>query len=52
MGARTERGSARYPVEPLAIIHGAGVPDESTAATDVYASFGEPIPGPAPDVFP
>lgn len=51
VGARKERGSARYPVNPVAIAHGAGVPDESTNAQDVYASFGEPLPGPAPEVF-
>jgi uncharacterized cupin superfamily protein len=49
VGARRERGSARYPVEPLAIRHGAGVPDENTSAQETYASFGEPRPGPAPD---
>lgn len=49
MGARKEKGGARYPVEPLAIAHGAGVPDQSTTAQEVYASFGEPTPGPAPD---
>jgi uncharacterized cupin superfamily protein len=52
VGARKERASARYPVEPVAIAHGAGVPDESTSASEVYASFGEPTPGPAPDIFP
>jgi uncharacterized cupin superfamily protein len=52
VGARKERGSARYPVEPVAIAHDAGVPDESMSATEVYASFGQPTPGPAPDIFP
>jgi uncharacterized cupin superfamily protein len=51
VGTRKEKGSARYPVEPVAIAHGAGVPDESTTAQEVYASFGEPRPGPAPEVF-
>ncbi len=51
VGARKEKGSARYPVEPTAIAHGTGVPDEVTPAPDVYASFGEPTRGPAPDVF-
>jgi hypothetical protein len=50
VGARKEKGSARYPVDPLAIAHGAGVPDEVTSAQEVYGSFGEPTPGPAPDV--
>jgi uncharacterized cupin superfamily protein len=51
LGARKEKGSARYPVDPAAIAHGAGVPGQSTTAHDVYASFGEPTPGPAPDIF-
>lgn len=51
VGARKEKGSARYPVDPVAITHGAGVPDESTPAQEVYASFGEPVPGPAPKIF-
>jgi uncharacterized cupin superfamily protein len=46
-----EKGSARYPVEAVAIAHGAGVPDESATAQDLYASFGEPAPGPAPGIF-
>ena len=48
VGARKEKGSARYPVEPAAIRHGAGVPDEETSARDHYATFGTPKPGPAP----
>ena len=51
VGARKEKGSARYPVEPVAIAHGAGVPDESATAQDVYASFGTPTRGPAPEIF-
>lgn len=51
MGARKERGSARYPVERVAIAHAAGVPHEATPATEVYASFGEPTRGPAPDIL-
>lgn len=51
VGARKEKGSARYPVEPVAIAHGAGVPDEATPATEVYASFGDPSRGPAPELF-
>jgi uncharacterized cupin superfamily protein len=51
VGARKEKGSARYPVAPAAIRHGAGVPDASTSATDVYASFGESRPGPAPGLL-
>jgi uncharacterized cupin superfamily protein len=51
VGARKEKGSARYPVDPVAIAHDAGVPDDSTTASEVYASFGEPTPGPVPDLF-
>jgi hypothetical protein len=47
VGARKERGSARYPVEPAAIRHGAGV---ASADEVPYARFGEPVPGPAPDL--
>jgi uncharacterized cupin superfamily protein len=48
VGARRERGSARYPFEPTAVRHGAGVPDEETSARDHYAAFGAPRPGPPP----
>jgi len=51
VGARKEKGTARYPVDPVAIAHGAGVPNESANAQEVYASFGELVRGPAPDVF-
>jgi uncharacterized cupin superfamily protein len=51
VGARKEKGSARYPVEPTAIRHGAGVPDERTSADAAYAAFGEPQPGPVPAIF-
>jgi uncharacterized cupin superfamily protein len=51
VGARKEKGSARYPVDAAALRHGAGVPDTSTSATDVYAGFGEPRPGPAPNIL-
>jgi uncharacterized cupin superfamily protein len=51
VGARKEKESARYPVDPVAIAHGAGVPDESTSAQDVYASFGQAMPGRAPNIF-
>jgi uncharacterized cupin superfamily protein len=50
VGARKEKGSARYPVEPAAIRHGAGVPDDETSARDHYATFGTPKPGPAPQL--
>ncbi len=50
VGARKQKGSARYPIEPLAARYGAGVPDQSTSADDVYATFGEPVPGPPPEL--
>jgi uncharacterized cupin superfamily protein len=51
VGARVERGSARYPVEPAALRYGAGVPDEETTSTAVYESFGEERRGPAPPLI-
>jgi hypothetical protein len=51
IGARKEKGSARYPVDPVAVAHGAGIPDESTTAEDLYSTFGEPTPGQAPEIF-
>jgi uncharacterized cupin superfamily protein len=51
VGARVEKGSARYPVEPTAIRYGAGVPDSSTPHQETYARFGEPRPGPPPAFF-
>lgn len=51
VGARKEKGSARYPVEPTAVLRDAGVPDAFTSPTAVYARFGEPHPGPPPDIF-
>jgi uncharacterized cupin superfamily protein len=51
VGARNEKGSARYPFEPVAAGRGAGVPDSESSAADVYATFGKPRPGPAPDIF-
>ena len=48
VGARKERGSARYPVEPAAIAHGAGVTVEGA---EPYARFSTPRVGPPPPVF-
>ncbi|HET8755699.1 MAG TPA: cupin domain-containing protein [Solirubrobacteraceae bacterium] len=45
VGARTEKFSARYPVEPVAVRHGAGVASESETP---YARCSEPARGPAP----
>ncbi len=51
VGARKQKGSARYPIEPEAVRHGAGVPDAATSPDAAYAAFGEPRPGPAPEIF-
>jgi uncharacterized cupin superfamily protein len=48
VGARKEKGSARYPVEPAAIRHGAGVTE---AGAEPYAGFSAPRPGPPPSGF-
>ena len=48
VGARLEKGSTRYPVDPVAVRHGAGVEQETT---EPYARFGQPRRGPAPDIF-
>lgn len=51
VGARREKGSARYPVEPAAVRRGAGVTHEVAGASEAYAAFAPPRPGPPPDVF-
>jgi uncharacterized cupin superfamily protein len=51
VGARVERGSARYPVDPAAVRHGAGVEQATDSAAEAYARFEEPRPGPAPPIF-
>jgi uncharacterized cupin superfamily protein len=48
VGARKEKGSARYPVDPVAVAHGAGVDHETDTP---YARFRDPEPGPPPDIF-
>ncbi len=51
VGARKEKGSARYPVEPAAVRHGAGVADATASPDEAYARFGAPRSGPAPEIF-
>jgi uncharacterized cupin superfamily protein len=51
VGARKEKGSARYPVEPAAIRHGAGVTEPTDSPEQAYATFDDPRPGPAPETF-
>jgi uncharacterized cupin superfamily protein len=48
VGARKERGSARYPVDAVAIRHGAGV---TSPGAEPYARFSTPRLGPPPPVF-
>jgi uncharacterized cupin superfamily protein len=47
VGARVEKGSARYPAELLALERGVGVPEGETPDA-VYADWGDEAPGPAP----
>lgn len=51
VGARKEKGSVFYPAEPAAIRRGAGVERDTGSPAEAYARFGEPKPGPAPDIF-
>jgi uncharacterized cupin superfamily protein len=51
VGARKQRGSARYPLDEVAVRHGAGIPDADTSPEEAYAAFGEPRPGSAPEIF-
>jgi uncharacterized cupin superfamily protein len=51
VGARVERGSVRYPYDPVAVRHGAGVEADTASPAEAYARFSEPRRGPAPDVF-
>ena len=51
VGARVQRGSARYPLDPVAVRHQAGVPDADLSPDEAYGAFGAPRPGPAPPIF-
>ena len=51
VGARKQKGSARYPVEQAAVRHGAGVTDPTASPDEAYAAFGEPRRGPAPAIL-
>jgi uncharacterized cupin superfamily protein len=52
VGARIERGSARYPVEPLALKYAAGAASDDIPPERMYEAYGPPTPGPPPDIFP
>ena len=51
VGARKEKGSVFYPLEPAAVRRGAGVERETGSPAEAYARFIPPKPGPAPDIF-
>lgn len=51
VGARTQRGSARYPVDAAAVRHGAGVQTATDSPQEAYADFSEPEPVPSPEVL-
>ena len=48
VGARKEKGGARYPVEPAAIRHGAGVTETDASPDEAYARWGDARTGPPP----
>ena len=48
VGARKEKGSARYPFDPIAAGHGAGVEAEGASPDEAYARWGERRPAPPP----
>jgi len=51
VGARIERGSVRYPVEALAVRHGAGAASDDIPRERMYEAYGTPVPGPPPDIM-
>lgn len=51
VGARTEGGSARYPVDATAVRHGAGVRKATDSPQEAYAEFSDLEPVPAPEVL-
>jgi oxalate decarboxylase/phosphoglucose isomerase-like protein (cupin superfamily) len=48
VGAR--KGQASYPVDEMAIRHGAGVEKENASPKEAYARFGPLEDGPAPEL--
>jgi len=51
VGGRTRESNVDYPVDAVAIRHGAGIPDPSVSPQEAYARFGTPERGPAPPMF-
>jgi uncharacterized cupin superfamily protein len=52
VGARRRGRGIRYPVNELALRHGAGVEKETTVPKEAYARFSEDKPVPCPPEFP
>jgi uncharacterized cupin superfamily protein len=52
VGARPEGRGIRYPVNEVALKHGAGVESETTDARDAYTGYREPAPVAFPAEFP
>src|SRR5436309_13175815 len=48
VGAR--KGGASYPVDEVAVRHGAGVDHEVSSPAEAYAGYSRPQEGPAPDL--
>jgi hypothetical protein len=51
-GRRAEGRGLRYPVDEVALRHGAGVDIETKDPREAYARFEKPTPVPCPDDFP
>jgi uncharacterized cupin superfamily protein len=51
VGARREGRGLRFPVNELALKHGAGVQEEPTDSREAYAPYSEPTPIPCPPEF-
>ena len=52
VGARAKGRGLRYPVNEVALRHGAGVESETSDPQEAYARFTKPAPIPCPDEFP
>ena len=51
-GARVAGRGLVYPVNEVAMRHGAGVEKETSQGAEAYAQYGRPWPTPCPDEFP
>ena len=52
VGNRLKDEGIRYPVNEVALKHGAGVEEETSDPKEAYARFGDRTPVPCPDEFP